>query len=124
MFCKLNSDAEKRLHVSYWKSDDPAAYFKVKPKEDYVIKAYRQGSDCSSLPYTLVQATPAFDLWSLGCLMYQMWTGVELVSTDINQDVVDDRIETAATWTDEKLKQRIVAKVANSVAQDLLLKLL
>ncbi|KAH9111025.1 hypothetical protein AeMF1_006954 [Aphanomyces euteiches] len=124
MFCKLNSDAEKRLHESYWKSDDPAAYFKVKPKEDYVIKAYRQGSDCSSLPYTLVQATPTFDLWSLGCLMYQMWTGVELVSTDINQDVVDDRIETAATWTDEKLKQRIVAKVANSVAQDLLLKLL
>ncbi|KAF0718274.1 hypothetical protein As57867_001793, partial [Aphanomyces stellatus] len=63
-------------------------------------------------------------MWSLGCLIYQMHCNEELVSTDINQDVVLDRIKMAAEWTDEALWKRIETNIPDKAAQDLVKKLL
>ncbi|CAK4699725.1 hypothetical protein AeMF1_006957 [Aphanomyces euteiches] len=125
MFYKLKNEDEKMMHRHYWKSqsDDIRLWNKVKPKEKYVVRAF---TSCNThgLPYSLVHASESLDLWSFGCLMYQMLSGLELVSTDVNQDVAPDRIKTAATWTDEKLLAMIEAHVVNEAARDLLAKLL
>ncbi|KAF0692766.1 Aste57867_16176 [Aphanomyces stellatus] len=71
-----------------------------------------------------VEADPSLDVWAVGVLMYQLYSGEELVATDINQDVVDDKIEQAATWTQNKLNSRIRNKVPNPLVRELLEKIL
>ncbi|KAF0719332.1 Aste57867_1116 [Aphanomyces stellatus] len=90
----------------------------------YTVKVYRYGCDPNSLPYSLVHASTAVDMWSFGCMMYEMLSGAELIPTDINQNVVVDYMDVAATWTDAKLKARIDVNIANDWARDLLLQLL
>ncbi|KAF0700107.1 hypothetical protein As57867_009302, partial [Aphanomyces stellatus] len=127
MFYKLKSNDEVEQYKSYWNSAMavPSRWNKLKPKNNYVVKSFRH--DCTSadvLPYDIVQATPAIDLWALGCLMYQMVCGAELVATDLNQDVVSDRMAEAASWTAEKLMRRIETNIPNESALDLVSKLL
>ncbi|KAF0692257.1 hypothetical protein As57867_016592, partial [Aphanomyces stellatus] len=52
--------------------------------------------------------------------MYQMYCGEELVATNINQDIVDEKIELAATWKQDKLKIRIRNKISNVLVRELL----
>ncbi|KAF0717651.1 hypothetical protein As57867_002168, partial [Aphanomyces stellatus] len=124
LFCKLNSDDELmfRKHWANEEEKNSGLWQKVKPKNDFVVKSFRQKQD--KLPYALVTAHPSLDVWAFGALMYQMYSGEELVATDINQDVLDDKIEQAATWTQEKLKTRIHNKIRNGLVRDLLEKLL
>ncbi|KAF0684164.1 Aste57867_23846 [Aphanomyces stellatus] len=56
--------------------------------------------------------------------MYQMYSGEELAAADFNQDVMDDKIQLAATWPQEKLTTRIRNKIPHGRARDLLEKLL
>ncbi|KAF0703448.1 hypothetical protein AaE_015369 [Aphanomyces astaci] len=63
-------------------------------------------------------------MWALGCMLFQLLSGEELVPTDVNQDVTADYIDAAATWTDAKLHMRIHSQVPNEFAQNLLKKLL
>ncbi|RHY65656.1 hypothetical protein DYB30_007853 [Aphanomyces astaci] len=142
MFYKLKSEDEVAQYSSYWQQrnhpektkneadddderprHDPDWWAKVQPRHHWVVKTFHD-KDHHLLPYTLVKATPAVDMWAFGVLMYQMYSGVELVPTDRNQDVDDSSIERAATWTPADLATRLQNKVANPVARDLLLKLL
>ncbi|KAF0700108.1 Aste57867_9339 [Aphanomyces stellatus] len=127
MFYKLKSEAEVQQYKSYWEKSavTPSRWNKLKPKGNYVVKAFDHGgSSTDDLPHDLVQATPATDLWALGCLMYQMICGAELVATDLNQDVVSNRLAEAASWTTEKLNRRIQNNIADELAMDLVSKLL
>ncbi|KAF0700907.1 Aste57867_8593 [Aphanomyces stellatus] len=72
----------------------------------FVAKAYRGDYDVAKLPYSLVKATTAN------------------YSQHINQNVILDYIHKAATWTDEKLSQRIEAFIVEEDAQDLVKRLL
>ncbi|RHY59507.1 hypothetical protein DYB38_004739 [Aphanomyces astaci] len=96
-----------------------------KRSPQYVVRSFIFGRPGES-PYDLVPAAPSLDMWSFGCMMYEMVTGVELVPTDVNQNVVADYIETAANWTDKQLEARIRANVGvgHDKAVDLLLHLL
>ncbi|KAF0718207.1 hypothetical protein As57867_001832, partial [Aphanomyces stellatus] len=125
MFHKLKSKEETNKYCKIWndvKSNNPKLWHKLEPKNGFVVKTFRNQKD--RLPYKLVKARPSLDVWAFGALMYQMHCGEELVATDFNQDVVDDRIEFAVTWTQEKLKIRIHNKIPNAQARDLLEKLL
>ncbi|RHY30168.1 hypothetical protein DYB32_007384 [Aphanomyces invadans] len=112
--------------AQYWRGVDADEWRKVKPRENVVVKSFRpefEGQD-GALPYDLVDAAEALDVWALGCMMYQMWSGVELNPTDVNQDVVSDRMLAAASWTDELLSQRLRANIADPIALDLVSRLL
>ncbi|KAF0696134.1 hypothetical protein As57867_013032, partial [Aphanomyces stellatus] len=126
LFHELNSTDEVAAYESYWADyrEDKMVWNKIKPKKKIVVKSFRPEMGVSLLPYELVAATPAVDMWSLGCLIYQMHCNEELVSTDINQDVVLDRIKMAAEWTDEALWKRIETNIPDEAAQDLVKKLL
>ncbi|KAF0685733.1 Aste57867_22432 [Aphanomyces stellatus] len=127
MFYKLKNDSETQQYATYWNSStmDPTFWKKLKPKDNYVVKSFRQGFvSRNCLPYDLVHATTAIDMWSFGCLMYQMTCGAELVASDLNQDVVSDRMAEAASWTPDKLKRRIDNNISDEMAHDLVSKLL
>ncbi|KAF0692767.1 Aste57867_16177 [Aphanomyces stellatus] len=121
LFYKLNSETEKNLYCSHWSSaklTNPELWQKVKPKYGYVVKTFQNTQ--YKLPYDLVKAHPSLDAWAFGVLMYQMYSGGELVPTNINQDVLDDKIEQAATWTQELLEFRIRKNISNAFVRDLL----
>ncbi|KAF0698114.1 Aste57867_11250 [Aphanomyces stellatus] len=125
MFYKLKSDDEAeqiRQHWSNVKSTNPVLWQKIKPKKGYVVKTFHNKNDI--LPYDLVEAHPSLDVWAFGALMYQVYSGEELVSTDINKDVLEKEIKEAATWTQEDLNACIRNKILNGNVCDLLEKLL
>ncbi|KAF0683302.1 Aste57867_24642 [Aphanomyces stellatus] len=125
LFYKFKSDKERQLYLSYWANvgtTNLELWDKVKPKNDCVVKTFYLKLD--ELPYTPILAQVSLDAWAFGALMYQMHSGEELVSTDINQDVLDDTIEQAITWTQCKLKTRIRNKIRNDTVCDLIEKLL
>ncbi|KAF0683085.1 Aste57867_24865 [Aphanomyces stellatus] len=125
MFHKIESTDDLAKYKAYWRDEvsDSKRWKKLKPRNNYVVKSFRCGRT-GDLPYSLVAATPAVDVWSFGCLVYQMLSGVELIPTDINQDVVSDRMQAAATWTDDELQKRIETNVPDENAQDLVKRLL
>ncbi|CAK4758002.1 unnamed protein product, partial [Aphanomyces euteiches] len=118
MFYKLQNSSER---AQYEQSCNLDEWSKLRPKHNFVVRSFR-GEE--KVPYSFVEASPSVDMWALGCMMFQLWTGIELVSTDVNQDVVPDRIEIAATWTDEKLKAYIEENIQCRVKRDLLQHLL
>ncbi|KAG9399956.1 hypothetical protein AC1031_011422 [Aphanomyces cochlioides] len=125
MFCKLETKEAVASHKAYWQGQmhDLQQWKKLKLREKYVVRSFRP-ENTSQLPYSLVNASPAIDMWSFGCMVYQMLSGVELLPTDVNQDMVTGRIKLAATWTDEQLKARIEANMSDEQGQDLAHRLL
>ncbi|KAF0697593.1 Aste57867_11731 [Aphanomyces stellatus] len=109
MFESLENDDDIARHKTYWGRDDLFTRKKAPVKSSYVVKAYRDGHDVRDLPYSLVNATTAVDMWSFGCMVFQMLSGQELVPTDINQNV---------------LRQRIKTFIPSEEAQDLVMRLL
>ncbi|KAF0691110.1 Aste57867_17608 [Aphanomyces stellatus] len=128
LFYKLQSQNERDMYAHYWQEMEESNLelsSKVQPRHDWVVKSFHSISSHShALPYKPVKATPAIDMWSFGVMMYQFYSGVELVPTDRNQDVDENGIERAATWTKDDLTTRIQNKVSNPLARDLLMKLL
>ncbi|RHZ15144.1 hypothetical protein DYB37_009645, partial [Aphanomyces astaci] len=127
MFYKLQNDDEFAAIATHWQRtttphtlDD--VWAKVQPRDQFCVKTFHESA--STLPFQPVVASPALDVWAFGVLMYQMYSGVELVPTDINQDVDDSGIARAATWTDADLSKRLQNKVSNALARDLMAKLL
>ncbi|KAF0720107.1 hypothetical protein As57867_000548, partial [Aphanomyces stellatus] len=125
MFYHLQSTSEEDAFCNHWRREQEAEselWCKIKPRQGYVVKTFQ--NEGGILPFELVRASAAVDVWAFGVLMYQMYSGEELVPTNINQDVLDDKIQKAATWTQDALIQRIRSKVSNQVASDLIEKLL
>ncbi|KAF0702798.1 Aste57867_7748 [Aphanomyces stellatus] len=125
LFYKLESNDEAMAYCDHWESvqrTNPDLWHKVKPKNGFVVKTFLDEN--APLPYKLVRAAASVDVWAFGALMYQMYSGEELVSTDINQDVLDEKIQQAATWTQDEVAARIQNKISQAVARDLISKLL
>ncbi|KAF0689924.1 Aste57867_18665 [Aphanomyces stellatus] len=125
MFYELKGPDEICQYEEYWgdQVNDSKRWNKLKPRNNFIIRTYRRGHT-GDLPYSLVEATPAVDMWSFGCLMYQMLCGMELIPTDINQDIVTDKMKAAAQLTDEVLHRRIENNIADESAQHLIKQLL
>ncbi|KAF0690997.1 Aste57867_17698 [Aphanomyces stellatus] len=128
LFYKLQCEKEIDQYTKYWQEtshENQDLWDKVEPRNNWVVKTFNVANDETvSLPYKKVKASPAVDMWAFGVMMYQLYSGVELVPTDRNQDVDESSIQRAATWTNEELSTRIRNKVSNPLAQDLLMKLL
>ncbi|KAF0691724.1 Aste57867_17105 [Aphanomyces stellatus] len=126
MIQNLETADDLTKYNTYWgnKLRDSPKRKKTQVKSNYVVKSYRDDCDVSDLPYSPIKATPSVDMWSFGCMVFQMLCGQELVPTDINQNVVLDFMQKAATWTDDKLRQRIENFISDDEAQNLVIRLL
>ena len=81
--------------------------------------------DMDKLPYDLVEASQAIDLWSFGVMLYKFETGQDLFNIDQQKDDLQsfEDMEKLACWDDEK-KNDAIQKVKDPKAHDLLGKLL
>ncbi|RHY18818.1 hypothetical protein DYB25_003601 [Aphanomyces astaci] len=130
MFYMLANDAEYAQYVSYWhtvggfKDDDL-----LQPHSNVVVRSFRHiipddQDHHMMLPYQLVPSSPAQDAWALGCLMFEMVSGMQLVPTNRDQEILPRFKRMAATWTDQALHKYIHESVLDDVARELLCKLL
>merc|ERR1712185_305982 len=78
MIYELKDDDELRQIHEYWreeKADDTELWRKIAPKANkFVVKSFRVVGDAPDpshlLPYSLVEASEAIDLWALGALIF------------------------------------------------------
>ena len=82
----------------------------------------------SGLVYELVLAHPSFDVWSLGCVFYQLCSGIslfkEVQDDNLSSDVNDpDSMWELAKWSDE-VKTRKLSKIADPQARNLVSQML
>ncbi|KAF0706077.1 hypothetical protein As57867_006809, partial [Aphanomyces stellatus] len=123
MFHNIQTADDIPAYEAYWCREirESSKRTKSKGKGTFIVKAYRDGFNVGALPYSLVTAV---DMGSFGCMSFQMLSGQELIPTDINQIVVLGHMHKAATWTDDKLSQRIETFIVDEDAQDLVKRLL
>jgi serine/threonine protein kinase len=76
------------------------------------------------LPYKLVDATAAIDIWSFGALLYELHTGETLFAVNRDHDLKDGaNMKELCTWNDEKMMSKL-GKVSDRSAYSLLKKVL
>jgi serine/threonine protein kinase len=152
MMYQLKSEAEIEAYNTYWSSvdrksalwqkicpvntGDESGHYVVRTFDESVAVPVTQSSEAgthvnargNALPYKLIMASPAIDIWSFGVLLFKLLFGVDLVAANRDDDLEGpDAMLSAATWTDEKLSARIrqlADKVDCPEAIDLLEKLL
>ena len=132
-FYELRSKDEVKMYTAYWKEaaeQDPELWDKIKPKASsdgrlFVVKCFLEniGADYQNLdlPYALLPASPALDIWALGLLLYNLVSGESLFPTNrdddcTNGDVMRDLTdlvkplsiigdESAKLWTNTNLSE-------------------
>lgn len=103
MIHKLRSE-DNHAFREYFRSvadSDPELWNKIKPKRkgkhgaNYVVKTFRttyddgneQPLEPKDLPYNLVEATPAIDIWSFGTILFALVTGSPLFPVNRDDDL-------------------------------------
>lgn len=118
-------------------AEDKELWDKIKPKPcatsrmSYVVKTFLvdpesplEPKEVSRLPYELIQASPAVDLWGLGCIMYLLITGTTLEQVSRDDDLTDGAsMERIFRWNDDAMHRKLAA-VVDPTARDLIAKLL
>ncbi|KAF0716138.1 hypothetical protein As57867_003000, partial [Aphanomyces stellatus] len=82
--------------------------------------------DDAPTSYALVCATPAMDLWALGCLVFRMCSSdaQPLLPTNRDDNLAPMHWRAAMTWTDAALDDQITTRVHDTHAADLVRRLL
>ena len=118
-------------------AEDKELWDKIKPKPcatsrmSYVVKTFLvdpesplEPKEVSRLPYELIQASPAVDLWGLGCIVYLLITGKTLEQVSRDDDLTDGAsMERIFRWNDDAMHRKLAA-VVDPTARDLIAKLL
>jgi serine/threonine protein kinase len=82
------------------------------PPEQATVEMYARSADTntSSRRPPSVIATPAYDMWCFGVLLYFLCTGKQLFNVDTKEDVDDDDLQRICTW-DDYWKEEKLTKV-------------
>ena len=138
MLYRLRDDDELRAFEDYWreeKAGDTELWRKIAPKRDakgdhFVVKTFRVAGDgdapdrSRSLPYDLVPATRAVDIWAIGALLFYLLVKAPIVPSDLDDDCANgDAMATICDWNDETARVKL-ARVDDLGARDLLSRLL
>ena len=137
MFCELQTEQEKDDFEAYFaaeKHQESELWRKVAPKPTshgtwMVVKTFRTDEndrplDMEQLPYELVPASEAVDMWAVGAMLYCFGTKKSLVQLDKDEDITDgDSMCAIANWDDATL-QRVLATVRDKAMRKMIGKLL
>jgi len=103
---------------------------KIKPRTGndgsiYVVKTYNGTlNEVYSLPYDLLPPNEQIDIWSFGCLVFQLCSGGPLFKTNRIHDLDDVfSYKELEDWNKDRAEHAI-RRVSDPLAKDLLLKLL
>jgi serine/threonine protein kinase len=122
----------KETDPELWKKIAPAELKKGRKKTNYVIKTFltsrvddeEQPLNKDDLPYSLVEATPAIDLWSFGTILYALVVGEPLFETNRDDDLKGAAsMAEVATWSDSNKMDKLKS-IPNPIVKDLLSRLL
>eukprot|EP00957_Ditylum_brightwellii_P009698 731170-Ditylum_brightwellii.AAC.1 len=151
MISKITTDSDLDKFRNYFlkneEDETSELWKKVKPKfienktAAYLVKTFKYAEKLEnasngdhfqeeepespdSLPYDLVVASPAFDIWSFGSLLYTLFTDTTLFKLNRKDDLVNvSAMEELYNWDEEKNKkytQRITIRVARKLVSKLL----
>jgi hypothetical protein len=83
-----------------------------------------EGKCEASGPYELVEASIAHDMWSLGAVMYELFTNETLFHGNSVSDNIDlDELPILAEWTDD-IKSKRLQKIEDTATREFLSKML
>ena len=151
MISKLTSSKEIEQFDSYFSSvcaHDKELYSKIQPRVykqgkkramNFVVKTFQtelvdmgdeyegkleQPVSPSKLPYSLIKASPAIDLWSFGTVLYALCSGSNLISVNRDDDLDGGlAMHELYNWNDAKKIEKLKL-VDDPLARELLSKLL
>ncbi|CAK4460215.1 unnamed protein product [Aphanomyces euteiches] len=134
MFCHLPSLKARKAHQRHWGmawrglADQKDLWENVKPSSDnIVVKSYAAlACELPPLPFDIVLASPAADLWSLGCMFLRLCSrdSFSLLPTNRDDNLAPALWTAAMSWTNEALDTEIAAKVPEPHVRDLIRRLL
>ena len=99
---------------------------KVREDGGYVTNKFFKDRpvDKLKLPYALVKATEAIDIWSFGVILYMLFTGSPLFDVNRDDDInTPEAMEELFEWNLDKKKAKL-EKVNDPLARKLLMKIL
>lgn len=77
----------------------------------------------AGLDYNLILASPAHDVWALGCILFELCSGMKLFSPDDEDNIDEDQMEDLCLFTDD-FKRRKTNKISDLTARNLISQLL
>jgi len=96
----------------------PPEMFATTPSGRVVVRAAKKWTPTAG--YDLLPASPAHDMWSLGCVLYLLCTGVTLFLSTIDDELAfENDKEVLYNWTDD-VKQQKLSIVKNHLSKNLL----
>lgn len=75
------------------------------------------------LPYELLKASPAHDIWAFGVVLYELCSGIKLFLTDDEDNIDSSELEILYEFPDE-FKKRKLERISNTYARNLVSQLL
>ena len=73
--------------------------------------------------YSLLPASPSYDMWSVGVIFFELCTGEPLFLADEGDNIDEDALVSLNLWSNE-FKRKKLAKVSDPYARHLLSQLL
>ena len=129
MFVPLNS-AELAAHNEYWANADPERRKKVAARnaegKNFAVKTFAVNEDDSPrnldvLPFHALAASKSLDVWSLGCMLFNMCAAHNLFPVNRDDDMTYPQgLQDAARWTVDDMQRALVQHIADPTAADLL----
>ena len=114
-------------HAELWEKIKPrvgpdGSIYVVKTYIDRGMSSYME--DEYSLPYDLLPPSEKIDIWSFGCLLFALCSGGPLFKVNRSDDLDEVAAYAQLESWDRKDAENAVKKVADPLAQDLLIRLL
>jgi serine/threonine protein kinase/uncharacterized small protein (DUF1192 family) len=121
---KQFGDDSKFFAVKTFLTEEKIVWKKQRGETEKLAKTEYHPVDVELLPYTLVKATTAIDIWSFGVVLYSLVTGSSLFAVNRNDDLFDaTAMKDLYEW--DKTKQMAKLKLINDpLAYKLLVKVL
>jgi serine/threonine protein kinase len=70
------------------------------------------------LPYSVMKASPAIDIWAFGVLLFTLVSGSGLMFVNRDDDVPDEVNDHPATLTDDKIYRKILSSIPLTLGTD------
>jgi serine/threonine protein kinase len=113
--------AKCKTLADLWRKVKPAEYKKGFTKYNFVVKTHNPNKEDRSLPYNLVVANRAMDIWAFGLILYLLCSGSPFLAVNRDDDLLtSDEFFALAHMTDDEIGMKISNNIQDTEAADLL----